>query len=688
MSFTVLPLSIFYLEVFNAVASDLTGKVYNFAGAFFMAVAFGLLLNIVISVFPRCLQRWLLLLFIEILTVFTLIEHFTDGAYSAFMSPASVIEGAAGVAAGFGDIVKEIMRSNVIRIVIAHIPAIIVLFANLFIRKKFYLCRGKLPALALLVGAVFFGSLNFEACTNTQKESYTYGYNYDNAVRSFGITTASYLDSYYKYAGVPEAPKTEFVEVKPEIPEVKVFEANAMDIDFESLIANTGNSTYKSMLSYVSSLEPSLQNEFTGLFKGKNLILICGETFCGELINEEINPTIYKLAKEGIVFDDFYQPAWGGSTSSGEASILMGVIVTEGVKSIQKAIGKDNSYTLANRFNALDDDYMTYAMHDGDQLFYNRPKTHPALGFKEYLACGKGMKITIDLWPRSDLEMMEFSYPLYSGLDHFYTYYMTVSGHCRYNWKGNAMSKKHKETIQALLPDASQAVQAYYACNYDLELAMKSLIQQLEDTGRINDTVIVMTGDHYPYALVQGPTYDNDEDYLGELYGYPAKRIDQRDHNGLIIWSKELAEMEEKIHITDPTYTPDLLPTLLNLFGFEYDSRLFVGRDIFSGEPGLVVWPNGSFKTEKGFYDASSGKFYDRQLNGDPYKLADDQDSAYISYYKQKTRDKITYSRNFINNDFYSILDLEYPGEQHEAQFSMVEQPEEGAEAAEGSAGQ
>ena len=135
--------------------------------------------------------------------------------------------------------------------------------------------------------------------------------------------------------------------------------------------------------------------------------------------------------------------------------------------------------------------------------------------------------------------------------------------------------------------------------------------------------------------------------------------------------------MEEKIHITDPTYTPDILPTLLNLFGFEYDSRLFVGRDIFSGEPGLVVWPNGSFKTEKGFYDASSGKFYDRQLDGDPYKLADDQDSAYISYYKQKARDKITYSRNFINNDFYSVLKLEYPGEQHEAQFTMVEQTEE-----------
>ncbi|MBR6025924.1 MAG: LTA synthase family protein, partial [Firmicutes bacterium] len=563
MSFTVLPISIFYLEVFNAIASNLTGKVYNFAGALFMSIALGLVLNAVISLFPKRAQKWVLFIFLEVLTVFTLIEHFTDGAYSAFMSPAAVIEGAGGVATGFGDIVEEIIRSNIPRIIIAHIPVLIVLFANIFIKKKFCIKRGRMPIIALLVAAVFFGSLSAECCMNAQEESYTYGYNYDNAVRSFGIANASYLDSLYKYTGVPEAPKYEVVPEVVVTPTMKVYEANAMDIDFDALLAGTSNSTYKNMLNYVSSLEPSLQNEMTGIFKGKNLILICGETFCKELINEDINPTIYKLANEGIVFDDFYQPAWGGSTSSGEASILMGVIVTEGVKSIQKAIGKDNSYTIPSRFRSLSDYYKTYALHDGDQLFYNRPNTHPALGFEEYLACGKGMKITINLWPRSDLEMMQFTGPLYLGLDHFCVYYMTVSGHCRYNWAGNAMSKKHKEYIQEMLPDASMPVQAYYACNYDLELAMEDLMQQLEDTGRIDDTVIVMTGDHYPYALVQGSTYDNPEDYLGELYGYPAKRIDQRDHNGLIIWSKELAGMEEKIHITEPTYTPDILPTLL-----------------------------------------------------------------------------------------------------------------------------
>ncbi|MBR5925743.1 MAG: hypothetical protein IKZ78_00115, partial [Firmicutes bacterium] len=187
MSFTVLPISIFYLEVFNAIASNLTGKVYNFAGALFMSIALGLVLNAVISLFPKRAQKWVLFIFLEVLTVFTLIEHFTDGAYSAFMSPSAVIEGAGGVATGFGDIVEEIIRSNIPRIIIAHIPVLIVLFANIFIKKKFCIKRGRMPIIALLVAAVFFGSLSAECCMNAQEESYTYGYNYDNAVRSFGI---------------------------------------------------------------------------------------------------------------------------------------------------------------------------------------------------------------------------------------------------------------------------------------------------------------------------------------------------------------------------------------------------------------------------------------------------------------------------------------------------------------------
>lgn len=672
MGYLLIPLSTVYLEIFNAFASQLTGKVYNFAGAVFMCLALGFVLDIIVSIFPVKAQKGIAFIIIELLTVFFLIEHFTDTAYSAFMSPASIAEGAGGVATGFGDVVIDIIKGNIVQILIAHIPAFIALIICFIKGAQLNIKRGKMTAIGLALAAVFTGSLSAECCNKLQTEAYSYGYNYDNAVRNFGVANAVYLDARYAALGIPDAPAFDLEggEIKEAAPREIIYEPHEMAIDFDSLIAGN-SSVYKDMLTYVSGLTPALQNEYTGLFAGKNLILITGETFVKELVREDVNPTIYRLATQGIVVNDFYHPAWGGSTTSGEASILMGVIATEGVKTIQKAIGKDNSYTLASRFRALPGDYYVKAMHDGDQLFYNRPKTHPALGFSDYIACGKGMKITIDLWPRSDLEMMEYSVPLYSGGENFFVYYMTVSGHCRYTWAGNNMSKKHKETIQALLPDASDAVQAFYACNYDLELAMAKLLEQLEASGHLDDTVIVMTGDHYPYALVDGPTYNNPVNYLEELYGYYPNRLDQRDHNTLIIWSKELEDDPEKIVIDEPCYTPDMLPTLLNLFGFEYDSRLFVGRDILGDEPGLVIWPNGSFKTEKGFYNAGNGQFYDRELTVN--KLAAETDTNYINYYKQIVREKINYSRNFINNDLYKILDLTYKEGQSAAEFYYVD---------------
>ena len=104
MGYLLIPLSIVYLELFNAITSDLTGKVYSFAGVIFMSLAFGIVLDIIVSLFPKKAQKIAAFILTELITLFFLIEHFTDTAYSAFMSPASIASGAGGVAAGFSDI--------------------------------------------------------------------------------------------------------------------------------------------------------------------------------------------------------------------------------------------------------------------------------------------------------------------------------------------------------------------------------------------------------------------------------------------------------------------------------------------------------------------------------------------------------------------------------------------------------
>ena len=85
----------------------------------------------------------------------------------------------------------------------------------------------------------------------------------------------------------------------------------------------------------------------------------------------------------------------------------------------------------------------------------------------------------------------------------------------------------------------SDAVKCYLACQMELELAMESLLSQLEAAGKLEDTVIVLSADHYPYGLT-------DEEY-SELLGHPVDPVFELYENTLILWS---ADMElSLIHI-------------------------------------------------------------------------------------------------------------------------------------------
>lgn len=119
-----------------------------------------------------------------------------------------------------------------------------------------------------------------------------------------------------------------------------------------------------------------------------------------------------------------------------------------------------------------------------------------------------------------------------------------------------------------------------------------------------------------------------------------------RDSNTLIIWSGCLEDMN--LQVDTPVYSLDILPTLSNLFGVPYDSRLLVGRDVFSEEMPLVLWPNYSWKTDRGTYDASEGVF----------TPADGQeaDQEYIDYVCALVRSKFSYCAQVQNTHYFKWL--------------------------------
>lgn len=689
----LLPILVTYNEFMLSVTSG-TNVLSSFTtavGMVFVAFALGLLLDL-ICLIPtrRKVSGWICFAIGEAVTVVFLLSYFLNDTFLLFMDPLSVLVSTGNVMTDFSDTVFTLIGRGIPIILLYHVPSFVILY--LAVKDHIALSheRGRQPIIAAVLFLIFaaVGPLTLTA-TEAEREKYTAEFTFDSSVRTFGLTTAMKLDTVYHVFGNPfdvieielpvsGADPSESVDpavpagpvepVEPdvpdepdepgsdapsdEVPEPIEYGDNALDIDFGSLKAGTSGKTMLNLLEYAESLTPSKKNEYTGLFEGKNLILITAEAFSAEVINEERTPTLYRMANRGIVFEDYYQPSWGGSTSTGEFSVISGIIPVNKIYSVTQTTGHNMYFTMGNQLMRLG--YESGAYHNGSYTYYSRNNTHMNYGYSEFIGMGNGMEEGVtQRWPESDEEMFRYIMPKYieSGSP-FSLYFMTVSGHCVYTETGNSMSHKNYGRFSSL--DASEPIKCYHAASYELELAMEYLIGALEDAGIADDTVIVISTDHYPYGLEESPTWGTEENYLAELYGYTPRTNAQRDHNALIIWSGCLESRDEPIVVSSPAYSIDIVPTLSNLFGLEYDSRFLVGRDVFSDTEPLVIWPDYSWKTDEGYYHAPSGVFYPAAADTAGGESA--ADSTYIDRIKTTVRNKISFSRGQLNYDFFDTV--------------------------------
>ncbi|MDE7294901.1 MAG: sulfatase-like hydrolase/transferase [Oscillospiraceae bacterium] len=439
----------------------------------------------------------------------------------------------------------------------------------------------------------------------------------------------------------PKAPNEEELAALAEIGD------NVMAIDFDGAYARNPNSTVADLNKYVQSLTPSNKNMYTGLFKGKNLILICAEAFSDAAIDKELTPTLYRMTHNGIYFSDYYQPTWGGSTTTGEFSFVTGLVPESGLESMQKIADNNNYFTLGNGLQRLG--YASCAFHNGNYDYYSRNLTHKNLGYDDFLAFGSGLE-NITRKYSEDSAMIDKTVDLYLDKQPFSLYYMTVSGHFSYK-ADNVKVKENLARVREVFGNKYKDKTNYYFC-YQMEVdkAMEMLIKKLEEAGIADNTIICITADHYPYGLEQSTTYGNSEDYLSDLYGYKHSAPWEKDRNAWILWSGclENDRKEFACEISEPTYSLDIVPTLYNLFGLEFDSRLMVGRDVFSDAPPLVVWNNLSWATDKGRYDSKTKQF----TAADGYAYS----KEYVTEINNIVKNKIYFSKQTVNYDYYRAL--------------------------------
>ncbi|MEG6612234.1 LTA synthase family protein [Pseudoclostridium thermosuccinogenes] len=402
---------------------------------------------------------------------------------------------------------------------------------------------------------------------------------------------------------------------------------NIMDIDFKALTEGEKNPAILDMHRYFSTLQPTKKNEYTGMFKGDNLIMITAESFAPYALSPELTPTLYEMSKSGFVFNNFYNPVWGVSTTDGEYVACTGLIPKTGTWSMAKSGKNHMPFTMGNQFKKLG--YTTKAYHNHTYTYYKRHISHPNMGY-EFKAVGNGLNIK-ETWPESDLEMIEVTTGEFIGLQPFHAYYMTISGHMNYNFYGNNIAMKNKQYVEHL--PYSDESKAYIACNLELEFAVRTLIERLEEAGIADKTVIAISADHYPYGLPR--------ECIDELAGHKVENNFELYKSTFILWKKGM----DPVVVDKPCSSLDIIPTLSNLFGLEYDSRLLMGSDILSDAPPLVIFSNRSWITERAMYNSitDTAVFTDGSGN----------DSAYIELINSIVADKFLYSEKILDTDYY-----------------------------------
>lgn len=592
------------------------------------SVAITFLVYLISSFFSKRAKKIIVTIILLLSTVIYISQFIFFKIYDNIFS-FNTTDQAGAVGEYFGFVIQKITE-NSLQTILFTIPLIIYLvlmIKNLISFEKIRVIYK--PALILAV--IFFQTTAL--LTLSKGEMYS-SYNLYHNTQStklmtaeFGLLTTMRIDTQRMIWGFEE--RKEFLDVieeeKEEEENVEItVEYNEMEIDFESLIANETDETVKELHQYFSTQSPTNKNEKTGLFEGKNLIWILAESFDSIAIDQEITPNLYKMATEGFNFTNFYTPIFL-STIDGEYMTKTGLLPKESVWSMFESRNNHLPFALGNQFKNLE--YRTLGYHNGQATYYKRNQSHPNLGYDWY-GCGQGLQINCKLWPQSDLEMIDATAPNFINNDPFMVYYLTISGHLRHN-QYNYMALKNWSKVKHL--QYSDSIKYYMAQHIELDNAIGNLIKYLEEIGVAEETVIAISSDHWPYGLTL--------EEMNEKSNFERDDFFDRDKLPFVIWHKGI----EGEQVNKLSSSLDIMPTLSNLFGLEYDSRLMVGKDIFSDSDPLVIFSDRSWITEKGKYNNETEEFQ-------PAKKVDNE---YIENTKKIVFNKFEVSARVLDLDYY-----------------------------------
>ncbi len=631
----LLILTIFILieEIIFSIST--INKIDNIMVVIIFTTIIAIFIDLITNLFKKRLNKIIYYITLGTISILFIVYFVYYKLMGNVLSIYSLVKGVEQATPFTGVLLKIIQENWILILGFITILAIVIIFSIKFINfEKKNKKQTFIELLSLVL--IYLVSIMTIVISSSYNEIYSNKNIYFNinnpkeSIKKFGLLTTFRLDIQRTFTNFKEKDMYLYKNKNGEEKVIEKDKYNISNINLDKIANNTNNKEVKEICNYLSSIEPTNKNEYTGRYKGKNLIVFVAESFSNMAIREDVTPTLYKLKNEGINFNNFYTPLFPVSTADGEYLTDTSLLPAEGIWSIENVEGKTFPYTYANILK--NDGYSTFAYHNYDYKYYKRDKYFPTMGYDTYFAAGNGLENRMDFSkvPSSDYEMVKTTIDDYIEKEKFVAYYMTMSGHMNYD-KSNAIVEKNWNIVKDL-PYSNKA-KAYLATQIELDKALQELVTRLEEKGKLDDTVIIIVGDHYPYGLT-----------LEEMQELSVKQLDEFEKFNMpfIIYN---SEEDKKIISNKYSSSLDVLPTILNLFGVEFDSRLLMGKDIFSDSEPLVIFSDRSYITNKGRYNSITEIFE-----------GEDVDEAYINNVKQEIYYKYRYSRLILENDFYRYL--------------------------------
>jgi lipoteichoic acid synthase len=267
---------------------------------------------------------------------------------------------------------------------------------------------------------------------------------------------------------------------------------------------------------------------------------------------------------------------------------------------------KDNTFpnTLPRLFEQQG--YKTFSYHNYTDYFYPRTYFHTnTLGYQVYKGASalglldevpRGTLIFNHQWQR-DSELISLTVDEYMNEDKFFVNYITVSGHFNYN-KDHEVVPYHLDALDQYLEESNQTLPSdiyyYLATAMELDLAIGMLKEALSLNNKLDDTIIMIYGDHYAYAIDQDViwAYDTvkENNDLFELHKVP------------LLFHAPNTKLQGNFNRFMSSL--DILPTISNLFGLNLNYQHVFGVDVFSNRDAIIKFPNLSFKSKNFYYNS------------------------------------------------------------------------------------